>query len=111
MGAPSSDSPVPEVFSHLITSALPLTRDLRLCTSAPFRRFWLAAKRSGVRIPLGPLPQVRRHRSNVLQLLDDSLNDLAHFLLRDAKHFGDLAGRHSLVDEERENDLLPLLER
>jgi hypothetical protein len=65
----------------------------------------------GYELPLGPLPQVRRHRSNVLQLLYDSLNDLAHFLLRDAKHFGDLAGRHSLVDEERENDLLPLLER
>ena len=27
--------------------------------STPFTRFWLAAKRSGVRIPLGPLPQVR----------------------------------------------------
>ena len=50
-------------------------------------------------------------RSDLLQLLDDRLNDLAHFLLRASEQLGELAGRQSFVDEERQQDLLSLLER
>jgi hypothetical protein len=56
-----------------------------------------------------PLTQERAD-SDVLQLLYDGLHDLAHLLLRDVEQGGDLANRHSLLNEQCENDLLPLRE-